>query len=475
MSWIEDFTKFQELEDKLNLFDLSIQDVLFWERIRFQVYAAVGRRELGKSKAEPGVKSGRSRLKRLLLSIFKLSKNALFPPKSDVLMVCSARRLLEKDGLYWDIYTDPIIEAINPTPLAIETHFENRHYSPAKTEKLRFLDYIEFLSYVKRRLGFVKISLASEEVDILKQIEQEIENKYSFQLDMVTLTKRILEERKARLPSYRKMLKRARPKIVIFAQSYGWEDLIEASKSLGIPTAELQHGIIGPYQPGYSFAGKRKKDTFTDYLFSWGDYWNEVAPLPIPPENVITVGFPYINMKKESYSDISKKKQILFISQYTIGERLSRFAAELSEIPELDYDIVYKLHPQELSLWRESYPWLAESRVKVIDQPAAVLHELFAESSISVGVYSTAVYEGLAFGLRTFLVDSPGIELMSPLLESEHVNKVSTPNEMMEYIIGSKSSKKLDVEFFFKVNATENIISFLKDRILVEDKTGDER
>lgn len=473
MSWIEDFNKFQEMEDDLGLFRVSIQGVKFWERIRFQVYAAVGRRELGKSKAEPGIKLGRRKLKRLLLSVFKVGKNALYAPKSDLLFVCSARRLLEKDGFYWDIYTDPIIQSFDPPPLAIETHFENKHYSPAKTKGLRFLDYIEFLSYVKRKLGFARVSFSNEETWILMRIQEEIDRRFSFHLDIISLTKRILEERKARLPHYRKMLERISPKIVIFAQSYGREDLIEVSKSFGIPTAELQHGIIGPYQPGYSFAGpERRKEYFPEYFLSWGDYWNTVTPLPIPLENAISVGFPYINMKKETYSKVSKKTQILFISQYTIGDRLSKFAAHLSNIVGLDYEIVYKLHPQELSMWRESYPWLAESRVRVIDQPEAVLHELFAESSISVGVYSTAVYEGLAFGLQTFLVEAPGIELMAPLLESNIVNKVSTPKQMMDYIEGRKSSQELDVEFFFKSNAVQNIKSFFKRLEIEENNDG---
>jgi hypothetical protein len=470
MSWIEDFNNFQEMEEDLRLFDASIQGVIFWERIRFQVYAKVGRRKLGKVKAEPSVKPGRSRLKRLLSSVFKIRKNALLSPRSDILFISTSRRLLEKDGYYWDIYTDPIIGKLDSVPLALESHFENRHYAPARTEKLRYLDFIEFLTYLKRKLGFSRIKFNIKEVELLNHIHDEIQRKFDFQLDMISLTKRILEDRKARLPLFKRMIKRIRPKVVIFTQSYGWEDLVEACKSLGIYTAELQHGIIGPFQPGYSFTGEvRKKESFTDYLFTWGDYWNSVAEFPIPSENVISVGFPYINMKKESYSSAPKKKQIIFVSQYTIGEQLSKFASELSKIPELEFEIVYKLHPQELSQWRKSYPWLDASNVRVIDQPEAVLHELLAESTILVGVYSTAIYEGLAFGLQTFLFDAPGIELMTPLLDSEHAVKVSSPSELMEYISGSKDMKALDVEFFFRSDAIANITSFLKNLVYDEE------
>ena len=86
-----------------------------------------------------------------------------------------------------------------------------------------------------------------------------------------------------------------------------------------------------------------------------------------------------------------------------------------------------------------------------------------------VGVYSTAIYEGLAFGLQAFLVDAPGIELMRPLLESEHVKKVSSPKELMEHLGESKGVKSLDVDFFFKSDAIANIISFLKKLVYEEN------
>jgi hypothetical protein len=471
MSWIEDFKKFQEMEDDLGLFEASIQGVIFWERIRFQVHAAVGRRELGKSKSESSAQTGKSKLKRFMSSIFKFRKNPLLSGKSDLLFVCTSRRLREADGFYWDIYTDPIIRELESESIALESHFENKHYTPARTKKLLYLDFLEFLTYLRRKLRLSKIDFDTEEVEMLKRIQEEIQKRFDFHLDMTSLVKRILEERKARLSLYRRVIKRIKPKMVVFSQSYGWEDLIEASKSLGVHTAELQHGIINPFHAGYSFEGANKtKKNYPDYVLTWGDYWNTVTELPIPSEKAISVGFPYFNKKRELYSSIPKKNQILFISQYTIGEKLSKFAADLSLIPDLGFEIVYKLHPQELSQWRESYPWLAASPARVIDQPEAVLHELFAESTILVGVYSTAIYEGLAFGLQTFIVDAQGIELMTPLLESKYVKKVSSPEELSKFLLDREGSKTLDVDFFFKSDAITNIISFLKDFSLRENE-----
>ena len=66
-------------------------------------------------------------------------------------------------------------------------------------------------------------------------------------------------------------------------------------------------------------------------------------------------------------SFVKKKKQILVISQWVIGEDLSRFAVELSKVKDLGYKIVFKLHPLNYRGWQEKYPWLVDSDVEVID------------------------------------------------------------------------------------------------------------
>jgi hypothetical protein len=250
--------------------------------------------------------------------------------------------------------------------------------------------------------------------------------------------------------------------VVVLAQGYQWEDLIEVCKSLGIETVELQHGVIYPFHAAYSYEGdSRKKENFADYVLIWGDYWKSDVEYPISKNNVISVGFPYLESKKDSYPEVAKKRQIIFISQGNIGEPLSRFAVALNEEPNLDYGILYKLHPQEQIRWKEKYPWLASSAIEVVDSKRITLHELFAESMIQVGVCSTALFEGLVYGLQTYVVDAACVELMDSLVEQGVVEKVSTPEELLKCIREHDESKPLDVEQFFRKNAVENIMSFL--------------
>ncbi|MFX0055465.1 MAG: hypothetical protein ACFFAX_15850 [Promethearchaeota archaeon] len=466
MSLENDFINFLKMEEELDLFSAKAGGVKFWERIRFQVFAAIIRRASAGAVHRTPFKSKFARLKRLLLSAFRFGRNPLIAPKADILFICTSRRFLEEDGLWWDIYSDPIIENLGSSSVAVETHFNDQHYSPAKTAGLRYFDYFEFMSFLKRRLGIVNVVLTESEAEVLEKIHREILKRFEFAMNIKSLTKRILEERAVRLPYYVKMLGKIQPKVVVMVQAYGREDIIEACKIQGVPCVELQHGVIHPQHLGYAFAGEfRLKEMFPDYLLVWGDHWKSGVEFPVDDGHIVSVGFPYLDKRRSEIAEVSERRQILFISQGIIGNILSRFAVALNKELGKEYTILYKLHPRECVGWREQYPELAASDVKVVDNPGERLHGLFPDCSIQIGVCSTAIYEGLVFGLQSYLVDAPCIEIMTSLLERGLATKVSTPEELVGFIKQNKKPKRHDVDYYFKVNALENIKTFLKDFI----------
>ena len=149
---------------------------------------------------------------------------------------------------------------------------------------------------------------------------------------------------------------------------------------------------------------------------------------PILEDRVIPVGYPYLEESIDKYDHVETTPQILFISQRTIGEQFSKFAMEVAKYPAINYDIVYKLHPGEYDRWQEEYPWLKEADFEIIDSSELPLYELFAQSSAQVGVGSTAVFEGLAFGLETFVYVGHGSEVLQVLVEDETPQLISLPS-----------------------------------------------
>jgi len=459
------FNKFLELEEDLDLFNKRVDNVLFWERVRTPIIQNVYRITTGENPLQEEssqVKRVRGRASYLLTSLLGFHRAPLFLGRRNILFLCSPRRIHQDDGFWWDIYTDFIIEDIGMSYAAIEASSSLRHRRPAKTVGLFDLDILDFLRYFAEKLKLVKVSLSVEEKKLILIIRQEIQRLTGVDIDIERVIIRKLGYRKIRYPFYRFILKKIKPKIIVLVTSYNKEDFIEAAKSLSIPVVELQHGVISPYHPGYSYpSGQSGKHTFPNWFFAFGNYWAKLADFPISKNRIVSMGFPFLDAEMNKYADLPKKKQILFISQSSIGEKLSKFATELSKIDH-GYRLVFKLHPLECKGWRVKYPWLADADLDVIDDSKTSLYRLFSESKIQIGVYSTAIYEGLAFGLATYLLDVPGVEYFESLVETGVALKVPSVEEFMKYLQDNPTFAQFDKDGFFRSGAKERIIQWLQ-------------
>ncbi len=459
------YNLFLEMEDDLALFDFEIGGLIIWERIRSPVFLQIFQ-ETTTGKEKPSGRFSRSKKLRFYLSsLISIRRSPLLSRKKDILIVGSQRRLLRNDGLWWDIYADPLVNSLEHSYVVIENNMTLEHNKPAKTRNLKYFDFIDFLAYIKQKIAGKNLVFTESELTSIKELREEVKRRFEIDINLQHIIGMILSRNKTLFPLYVHMLKRIRPKIVLVVCSYGKETFIEACRQVGIPVAELQHGVISSYHPGYSYPGERKKVTFPDFLLTWGNYWQNVADYPIDDSQIISVGYPFIEDERSQYST-EKQKKILFISQDRIGDIISKFAVELSKNKTHDYHVIYKLHPLEIDDWKTRYPWLIDADIEVIDTKEMTLYQLFAESMVQVGVFSTAIYEGLSFGLRTFLIDAPGVEYFVPLIETGVVSKVRIAEELVHALIDTDQSAEFDSEYFFKSNAIENIILFLNSQII---------
>ncbi|MHA1515771.1 MAG: sialyltransferase, partial [Candidatus Heimdallarchaeaceae archaeon] len=196
-------------------------------------------------------------------------------------------------------------------------------------------------------------------------------------------------------------------------------------------------------------------------IFAFGDYWIETVTYPIGKNRIFSVGFPELETSRQKYARTKKKNQIVFISQPWIGTHLSKLAIELNKVENLGYKVIYKLHPNEVNTWKEEFPWLLNSGIEVIDHEGKGLYELFAESEIQIGVNSTALFEGLFFGVKTLLFDYFGIDYMEDLLKSKVAEKFSDADDLVKKIKKIKTIE-FDADYFFRSNSLKNIATRIK-------------
>jgi len=163
--------------------------------------------------------------------------------------------------------------------------------------------------------------------------------------------------------------------------------------------------------------------------------------------------------KHLSHIPDQKRKNIIIISILFSREILTEIALGISELlPE--YTIYYKLRSDEYQNWENHYPEKFKKRknIFVVDSNDLPLYEIFSRCGFQISVNSTAIYEGLAFGLTTFIVKHGWYQEMMRLYEDKHVFLVTSSNEISEIIRNDqKPEKRLTLDEIFKQNSLLNV------------------
>lgn len=427
---------FLTLEQELDLFEQRIDNTWFWEYTRSYVFNELLHRTATVETEPFDQPKTAGKITRFFLQSLRglVSRNPRFTGRHDYLFISYGGRRLAADGKWWDVHFDPIIGGIPASTCLIERHHRGSHATPAQTPCLKYLDLPMMKAYAARKLRPLRFT--EQDRAKLVEVEQAIQQRFDITLDIKPMTAVILQTRRSLVGFYTRLLKRVQPKLVaLVSVNYPERAAIEACKLAGIPTVEMQHGVIAASDPCYAHPPGATTRYFPDYLLLYGDYWKQRADFPLPDDRVLSVGFPWFERCREAVLGLERKREIVVISQPTIGAKLSRFASELAEKLPDGWRVIYRLHPLE-SDWQQRYPWMKDAvagdRLSVDEASGEVsLYKRFATARCQVGVYSAAIFEGLSFGLPTFVVDLPGAEMMADLIESGVATWVATPDELL--------------------------------------------
>ncbi len=469
---------FLNIESKYDLYHKEVEGIQCWQYFRFNFWNyTICAQQHGL--LMPGAKQ--TFLHRLYCffknCIYILMHNELRRlQKGDICFISHARRI-NNNGVYECVYTEKLSEYYMPDSVVLEKPFQMMHFHPVKTQKLYYTDFIILKGLIyyqfhcklnSRHFRKVKKKVHA----IFAGPIAEIAKVYHVNINAGTaereLVKMVLECQYLKL-NYQKLLEAIHPKVVVETVSYSTQCMLinELCKKMNIPTIELQHGTMHADHAAYQYAlNCGEIAQFPNMLLTFSEYWRHCIHVPIPDDRIKAVGFPYFEQKEAQYSHIKKsqKKTILFISQGTIGKELSQLAVALYEIlDEEKYQIIYKLHPAEYAGWRKRYPWLRQDGIEIVDSLLYNLYEYFARSDMQVGVYSTAVYEGLGFGLKTFIYQIGHANTMVELCEQGYAVFVRSAEELADLITSESANEKVRTEEFWKRNALENMIQIIDD------------
>jgi len=443
--------RFEAIEKKLCLDKSLIQGVPWWDTLRHQLFnellSELGLREDFKKKKTLTIKEF---LVKKIFNVIFIIKNLIkiFLPKSPLWMKNNSNVILGhprrkfEEGAYVDPYSDPFIDLF-PKKInfsVIEGVEGNDHFSPAKT---KYLFHGESLYTIANIISkFRKLKFNHKELLFLSSLKKSLYDEFSCSIDINKKVKNIIQHWLGMYPLMRFFFKLKKLKLLFVVVSHTREATIAAAKSLGITTIELQHGSPARGKLNYDYTSGIKKRTFPDFFLSFGEFWSKNCKLPIDKNKIISFGNPYLYKKINSYSHIVKEDRLVIISQGL--PILAKFARDISKQFSKKLIVEYKPHSREFYEQEPDYFTELRNAGVVISDRHADLYEIFARSRWQVGIFSTALYEGLYFGTACFVVNTTGSEYMKDLINLDLARLISSPKDIdLNWQVDNQDLKKI--------------------------------
>lgn len=448
--------KLLEREAKYHLCEKEINEFQYWQYERFYVDKCM--RQIDTANLD----NNKVDVWKLLKYYLRNSDHFKKTEPIDICFISHPRRQF-KDGYYECIYTDALAKKF-PDSITFENFFARDHLEPILSTNVLYMDrpIIEAEIY-ERVMGFFKRK---------KSISETIYKELTVALKGLITEEQVAEVARRGAGDYyryqylrtkfKKILEKMKPKAVVEVVSYGPKCMIinELCKDMGIPTIELQHGWIGKEHIAYNYAPGSVVKQFPDKIYLFGEYYKTSADFPISQRNLIATGFPHYEREVQKYNNCKCRDlrcTVLFLSQGKYAPSLPQLAVDLRRMTkEEKVRIIYKLHPVEYSTWKQTTPQLMEKGIEVVDLKGMPLYECFANSDVQVGAYSTAIYEGLGFGLCTLLSMQDTGDYLQDLIEDGIAERIESAADIVKKIQHHEPIA-YDIHYFWKGNALHNL------------------
>ena len=467
---MENYTKlFHKFEIDNDLFSINIKGHCFWDYIRYNVYEEINCRKYKKLSIKRK-RSYRLFLKEFVAYIKMFLFQLFFQKKKYDIMLFNYSRTGVIDGKEVNIHTYPLVKNLKDhfNILLADFYSLKADLSGYPCDRLKMSPFSFIARFKSRFMHFSK-----SERDLFSELSLKIKQMFGENIDIYDCAKRIFSFQVTFEKTCLVLFKYYNPRILIYCDDGGVKGLINAAHKLGILAVDYQHAYVAFLNIHYNYPASTPwnivKNNVSDYVFTFGDYWNSEYKLPVKP---ISVGFPFFDMQMASYcnkqvnvSANEKSRSIIVISVLISRDALMKIAMELSELLP-DHTIYYKLRYEEYDDWHNYYPsdFLKRKNIVIVDSNHEPLYSYFNRCTYQLGTESTAMYEGMACGLTTFILKVGRYEGMKKVYSSDCAFLVSSASEVADKIrLGIKPNNVLVRENIFKPNSVQNIKSTINE------------
>ena len=457
-SYIKLVEDFHTLERENNLFDISIKGHPFWEYIRYYVFEEINRT---KSHVQFPIKKIYY-LKKFseLVQYFMYRLHCFFQKQKrfDILFFTHTRTAqIDGKKVYFHVY--PIVQALHKSFKTMIAHQQEfpicKSDYPCPVIKTRSL-------YLFSRLKSYFVKFSVEDQSTFTNISLLINKIFNTKVDIHLLAKSIYARNLIYYNEFLKFFKTYLPSVIIYCDSGEMKPILKAAHELGITAIDYQHGIISPvsllYRYPKGFNLEKVKNTNADSIFTFGDYWHNFLRTPSKP---VSVGFPYFDLSRQNFVSSSRnEKSILITSVLSSRKILAHLALDLANLMP-DYTIYYRRRTEEHDLLESIYPpnFIKKKNIIIVGGKDSSLYDDFAKCKYLVSTNSMTLYEGIASGLKTFVLKAGWYEEVEELYRQKYALLVSSAQEIAEAINNKKDllyNFQID-ENLFKKNSLYNV------------------
>lgn len=428
-----------ELENKFNLLYMKINGVYAWQSARVVIYLKI-QKEINSQTFKSTILSHGFRLKLLYdrIMINAIMHNPFIGiKKKDVLVFESARKYLVNNE-YIDRYTKYLCDELDEKGISYQKYQSSYSFDRlSKNRKgTKHLDFIRLIAIIRIRFSSCKIDSAN--LKRIKLVELEIFQIFGVKINLLNIFKDTIKEFKAFYPLYKKLFKEIGPREIYIVNSCDKSALISAAKDNGIIVNELQHGLIAKegFIQHFPYTIENSLAYFPNRFYLWANIPICSSKLPISADNIVYFEDKYLTTIKDKYKKIEKEKnKILIVSQPQYSKELFQFV--LRNLPNMnDYQFIFKLHPtEELNFENDNQIKQIEkyNNFKFANNQSSI-EKLFSTSNYVLGVYSAALFEASYLGCQILLLNLPGVEMASSLIEKRNARLIETTNDLLDFL-----------------------------------------
>ena len=223
------------------------------------------------------------------------------------------------------------------------------------------------------------------------------------------------------------VFERVAPEEVLIASSHWWAGIAAAAGRSGARVSDIQYALTSRYAPSFWFGAKPHYGA--SRFYAWSDFWAERTNV-YDEHVVVPREQPELTAAIEDGTSEGPSWDVCVISQPRVLRRILAFVQDVvRERPELR--VVIAPHPAQRTIIAQELAAAGlESQVDIAAEDTLTTTR---RSVMSVGTFSTSLWESAALGRPTYVIEVPGYEETLQDIESGLFRFASSPHDLVPY------------------------------------------